>query len=222
MTAVLDFQSLSSPSHIFAWCGARFAGTGVDTLFALDRQLGNIVRTTEQPIVGQMRLTWWYEALEKLDHAPPPAQPLLRALAGLISEGRVAGRDLATMTEGWEVLLDRERTAADTLTQFAHLRGATLFRAATALLGEDDPQVAQAGALWAFADLAANVSQEAIRDQATAAALDLADTVFGARWRGARPIGALALDAYMAAAGRGFANGPRRAARTVRFRMIGR
>ncbi|WP_177171477.1 squalene/phytoene synthase family protein [Sphingomonas palmae] len=215
-------QSLSSPSRVFAWCGARFVGTGVDTLFALDRQLGNIVRTTEQPIVGQMRLTWWYEALEKLDHAPPPAQPLLQALAGHIGKGRVAGRDLAMMTEGWEALLDHERANADMLTQFAHLRGATLFRAAAALLGEDDPQVAQAGALWAFADLAANVSQDAIRQQAITAALDLADPVFRARWHGARPFGALAVDAYMAAAGRGVADGPRRAARVVQFRMIGR
>lgn len=215
-------QSLSSPSRVFAWCGAPYAGTGVEMLFALDRQLGDIVRTTEQPIVGQMRLTWWYEALERLDAGPAPAQPLLRELAGTIGEGPISGRALAMMTEGWEILLDPDRDDAGSLARFAHLRGATLFRAAASLLGQDDPAIEQAGALWAYADLAANVSVSALRARASEAALDLAGPVFAKRWRRAHPLGAVALDASMAMAGWGTADGPRRAARAVRFRMIGR
>lgn len=191
-------------------------------LFALDRQLGGIVRTTEQPIVGQMRLTWWYEALEQLDAGSAPAQPLLRELAGTIGEGPISGRALAMMTEGWEILLDPDRDDAVSLARFAHLRGATLFRAAASLLGQDDPAIEPAGALWAYADLAANVSVSALRARASEAALGLAESVFAKRWRRARPLGAVALDASMAMAGRGTPDGPRRAARTARFRMIGR
>lgn len=215
-------QSLSSPSRIFAWCGARYAGTGVDTLFALDRQLGDIVRTTEQPIVGQMRLTWWYETLERLDTGPAPAQPLLQELAGTIGDGRISGRALATMTEGWEILLDPDRDDAGSLERFAQLRGATLFRAAATLAGQDDSAVESAGTLWAYADLAANVSVSAICARASEAALNLAEPVFARRWLDARPLGAVALDASMAMMGRGTADGPRRAARAARFRMIGR
>lgn len=215
-------HSLSSPSRIFAWCGAPYAGSSIKTLFALDRQLGDIVRTTEQPIVGQMRLTWWNEAIERLDTGPAPAQPLLQELAGTIGEGRISGRALATMTEGWEILLDPDRDDAGSLTRFAQLRGATLFRAAASIIGQDDPAVEQAGALWAYADLAANVSVAATCARASEAALNLAERVFAHRWRHARPLGAVALDAYMAMAGRGIADGPRRAARAAQFRMIGR
>ena len=54
---------------------------GVAALFSLDDTLGQILRTTREPLVGQMRLTWWHEALRALDGAPPPAQPVLQALA---------------------------------------------------------------------------------------------------------------------------------------------
>ncbi len=35
-------QMLSRPATVFAWCAARYQDSGVETLFALDRQLGDI------------------------------------------------------------------------------------------------------------------------------------------------------------------------------------
>ncbi|MCZ3214799.1 hypothetical protein NYZ43_19955, partial [Acinetobacter baumannii] len=34
-------------------------------LFDLDDRLAGIVRTTREPMVGQMRLVWWHDALER-------------------------------------------------------------------------------------------------------------------------------------------------------------
>ena len=50
-------------------------------LFGLDDALASILRTTREPMVGQMRLTWWYNALTAIDAGPPPAEPVLQALA---------------------------------------------------------------------------------------------------------------------------------------------
>ena len=215
-------QMPSRPATVFAWGAARYQDSGVETLFALDRQLGDIVRTTEQPIIGQMRLTWWYEALAKLDTEPAPAQPLLAEVARHVITAGVTGRSLATMSEGWEVLLDDERGDPASLIQFARLRGGTLFGALGALLNEEQPALEEAGTLWALADLAVNVSRPGLSETARAAALTLAEQVFARPWSRARVLGALALDARAAMLGRGVADGPRRAAMVARFRMIGR
>ena len=58
--------------------GARPA---VEALWRLDVAFAAILATGTQPIVSQMRLAWWREALERLDSAPPPAEPVLQALA---------------------------------------------------------------------------------------------------------------------------------------------
>ena len=220
--AVNEMRSLSSPEQVFAWCGAAMQTSGTDTLFALDRQLGDIVRTTVQPLVGQMRLTWWYEALGALDTRPPPAQPLLADLAARILPRGVSGGVLASMSEGWEVLLDDERCDVASLTAFARLRGGGLFVAAGALLGSSGPMLERAGMMWALADLASNVSREALRTQARAAAIALGEEVFARRWSQARVLGALALDARAAMLGQGEGDGPRRAASVARFRLLGR
>jgi len=196
--------------------------TGVDALFALDRQLGDIVRTTVQPIVGQMRLTWWYEALRALDSAPPPAQPLLTELAIRVSPIGVTGSALARMSEGWEILLDDERSDDASIAEFARLRGGGLFASAGCLLGATSDMLEQAGTIWALADLATNVSRDALRAQARGTAIALSEQVFARRWDDARTLGALALDARAAMLGQGAAGGPRRAAAVARFRLLGR
>ncbi|MEG3156086.1 squalene/phytoene synthase family protein, partial [Sphingomonas sp. RB1R13] len=57
------------------------ARDGFAALLDLDHQLASILQSTTEPMIGQMRLTWWYEALEKLDREPAPAHPVLQRLA---------------------------------------------------------------------------------------------------------------------------------------------
>ncbi|KQN32858.1 squalene/phytoene synthase family protein [Sphingomonas sp. Leaf38] len=164
-------------------------------LFALDDTLGAIVRSTREPIVGQMRLTWWYEALRKLDEAPPPPEPILRALyADVISAG-VSGADLAAMTDGWEILLEPVLDEA-AIDRFAVARGGRLFVAAGRLLSVDDPRIEAAGRIWALADLSSRLSNPIARTVARDAAARLFDRMSGGRWpKQARVLGAMALTA---------------------------
>lgn len=196
--------------------------SGADALFALDRQFGDIVRTTVQPIVGQMRLTWWYEAVQALEVAPPPAQPLLADLAARVLPAGVTARALASMSEGWEVLLDDERCDAASLEEYARLRGGHLFAAAGRLMRAEAAEIERAGMTWALADLATHVTRAAVRDLARDIALSLSERTFARRWSDARVLGALALDARAAMLGQAVANGPRRAAAAARFRLLGR
>ncbi|RZM37470.1 MAG: hypothetical protein EOP67_01085 [Sphingomonas sp.] len=74
----------------------------IETLFALDSRLAGIVRATREPMVGQMRLTWWHEALTKLDREPAPAEPLLRDVQRHLLPAGVSGarRQRATQARG--------------------------------------------------------------------------------------------------------------------------
>jgi phytoene synthase len=162
-------------------------------LLALDDQLGQILRTTREPMVGQMRLTWWHEALTKLDTAPPPAEPVLRALATHVLPHGVSGALLAGMIDAWDLLLDADTPDDATLEGYA-LRGVILFGAIGTLLGAQpgDP-VAPAGRGWALADLARHVGDDAVASLAAALAEPALAAATKGRWSAtARALGALA------------------------------
>lgn len=91
----------------------------IETLFALDARLAGIVRATREPMVGQMRLTWWHEALTKLDGAPAPAEPLLRDVQQHLLPAGVSGARLAGMIDGWEELIVADALGAETLDRHA-------------------------------------------------------------------------------------------------------
>ncbi|QNA86828.1 squalene/phytoene synthase family protein [Sphingomonas sp. So64.6b] len=166
---------------------------GVTALFALDDTLAAILRTTREPLVGQMRLTWWHEALSKLDKEGAPAEPVLQALAAEVIPRGVPGARLAEMIDAWEVLLDPDTPDDATLERYA-TRGVILFAAAGTLLGTapGDP-IAPAGRGWALADLARNVADKDVAASALRLAAGPLAAATATRWsRAGRTLGALA------------------------------
>lgn len=123
-------------------------------LWRLDEQLGQIVASTTTPAVGQMRLTWWHNALETLTLRSAPAEPLLQDIA---AEPRIEPVALLRLIDGWEALLDSLPLAPEQIALHAEARGGPLFEAAAATLGRRAP-VGIAGQLWALTDLAYRIS----------------------------------------------------------------
>lgn len=197
-------------------------------LFALDERLGGIVRLTTEPMIGLVRLAWWREALERLDHAPAPAEPLLRALAADVLPHGVTGAELSEIEDGWAALLGGEPDG-EALDSHARERGGRLFLLAARLLatllpGPDAGPIAAAGAGWALADLAQRHTSPPVRAEARArarAALAAAPR----RWPSAlRPLGTLAALAKLDAGQDGprAQGSPRRVARMLAMRLFGR
>lgn len=187
--------AVSNPERALALSYAPApARAGLAALFALDDQLADVVRTTRDPMVGQLRLTWWFEALEALDVDAPPAQPVLTALACSVLRGGVTGAELAQLVEGWEALLDRDALTPERIADHAGHRGARLFTAAARVLGagQGDP-VAAAGRGWALADLWRHLSDPGERASVRAIALPALTEATAGRWsRAGRALGALA------------------------------
>ena len=190
----------------------------LSALLALDAALGDVVRSTTQPALGQIRLAWWREQLVKLDAAAPPAMPVLEALAAHVLPRSVTGAELSGIVDGWDVLIEEETLDDAALDRFGEERGGRLFAVAAKVLGGDTSLAGRLGQGWALFDLA--------RHQSDAATAARADALAGAALAGslggvARPLGMLALAARLELAGVPH-GGPRRAARLMWFGLAGR
>lgn len=191
MTSLLqpppDPEIALSISYAPATCRA-----GLTALWALDAQFATTLRQAKDPMVARLRLTWWYEALGRLDTAPPPAQPLLAALAETVLPHGVSGRALAAMTDGWEALLAPDPLGDEALADYARGRGA-LFALAGDLLGAGGDPLVAAGQGWALVDLAAHVRDPDTARRARALAAPLLGEALAQCWcRQGRSLGALA------------------------------
>lgn len=151
-----------------AWSGPKVRGP-LSTALQLDRRLAGIVSRTREPMLGQMRLAWWREALNRPLADRPRGDVVLDAI-GRDWAGREAA--LVQMVDGWEVLLTEERLENVKISEFAALRSAFFL----ALDGDLSPaamaRVAAAGLRWATADAACAVSDDNERAALVAAGLE--------------------------------------------------
>ncbi len=198
------------------------------TLWRLDATLGGLLAGGSQPMVTQIKLAWWREALQALDRAPPPAEPLLQAVARALLPAELGGATLAAMTEGWEILLTAEEVREEDLAAYARQRGGLLFRCSASLLGRPSgPEVERAGEAWALVDLARRSAAAEEAERALEAARLRLDGLFARRWPTAlRPLGMLAAlarrDAGRAIGGLERQGAPARMLAMARHRLTGK
>jgi phytoene synthase len=175
----------------------------VEALWRLDATLGAVLATGTDPMISRIRLAWWREALEKLDRAPAPAEPVLQALAIHVLPAGVTGAELAAMEEGWAAIVPGEVLTGEALGTYATARGGRLFALSARLLAGEAVAAGEGGRLWALVDLARHITDKSERQAVLAAA---GSAVRPGRWpKRLRPIGMLA-----ALARRDLARGPER------------
>ncbi|TPG22716.1 hypothetical protein EAH87_02660 [Sphingomonas koreensis] len=214
-------DSPANPERALALSYVVRGRPAAEAIFALDDRLAAILRRTSDPLVGQMRLTWWHEALIALDGAPPSAEPALEALARDVLPLGVAGRELAAIVDGWEAALE-DPIGEETLTRYAG-RGRAVFEAVGRVIGADDAPIGAAGEGWALADFAGHVRDPAVAAAAAAMATALLDAALAGRWsRPGRALGAMAHLARLDLRGVRQTGTPRRIARMLRHRLTGR
>jgi phytoene synthase len=110
--------------------------------------LGEVVASSTQPALGEIRLAWWRDALERLDTSVTPPEPRLQAVASELLPRGVSGAEVARIAEGWAALFDEVRDPGA-----IGARGEALFAVGATLLGSDDPQLARAGRYFAISDV---------------------------------------------------------------------
>ncbi|QPQ55736.1 squalene/phytoene synthase family protein [Allosphingosinicella flava] len=195
----------------------------VRALWTLDAALGAALTTGREPAIRQIKLAWWREALERLDTAPAPAEPVLQALETHVLPRGVAGGALAGLEEGWRMLLAGNLDGA-ALDIYAAERGGLLFRLTAQLLAASSP-APNWGEGWALADLARNASDPGERNAALIAAWERLRDKGTSMPRAIRPLTMLAkLARRDASCGLPFEpqGAPRRMAAMLAHRLTGR
>lgn len=156
-----------------------------DALFGIDDALAEVVVSATQPALAAVKLAWWREALERLDTAPPPAEPHLQAAVAELLPRGISGVELAQLEDGWLTLVEEQPDR-----QRVRLRGERLFTLAARLLGEEGDQ----GGLWAEVDVARRLrrpmptaseplsSPRRLRPLTTLTALANRDVARGPQW----------------------------------------
>lgn len=150
-----------------AWSAPKVRGP-LTTALQLDRRLARIVARTTEPMLGQMRLAWWREALAKPVADRPRGDRVLDAI-GTHWAGQESA--LVAMIDGWEVLVTATSLGPAEIDSFAAGRGAFFGALHSDNASADAARAALAGYRWALADAAAGVSDAGERAALVAAAL---------------------------------------------------
>lgn len=145
------------------------ARPGLIALFALDCELAQLVASTTEPMLGEIRLAWWRERLEELDAGKAPAQPLLAALRDHALP-TLRGADLAGLEDRWLALIGSEDVPP------AHIEGGgLLFALAARLLGGDEATGHALGRAWVLGEASPARVPAPLRPLAGLAALSARD-----------------------------------------------
>lgn len=107
------------------------------TLFAFLETLRDIPERTTDPLMGEIRLRWWYEAIDEIrEERPVRYHPLIEAIKAMIERYSLPAGTFHDMIEGQMPLLDKgPLTVRDALGVVDRGEG-NLFRLAAQALGE--------------------------------------------------------------------------------------
>jgi phytoene synthase len=172
------------------WLACLYAAAparpGLVALLALDAELAQLVATTTEPLLGEIRLAWWRDRLCELDTQPAPAQPLLQALQARVLP-RLSGADLAGLEDGWLARLGGD----------AGNGTAQLFTLAARLLGGDPEEGDYLGQLLAAGERSPNPTSVLLRPLRALVELAARDAARAAAGQPPEPRGSLARQALM-------------------------
>lgn len=133
-------------------------------LFAFDNRLAEVIRSTSEPLIGQIRLTWWRDTLSKPESERPEGEPLI-ALFNILERNGHSSASLLTMIDGWEILLEDFPWDDRQFETYASGRGTGYFGFG---LNQNhlSEELADISKIWALWDLAQHCSDQSTRDQA--------------------------------------------------------
>jgi phytoene synthase len=119
-------------------------------LLRLDDRLANIVANVTEPLIGQMKLAWWRDAINAAAGERPKGEPLLSGLFAL--DDPMVNDAAVRLVDAWEILIVEHPWSALSISRFATERGQAVFDAYSSLTDKGGPSKLLA-AQWARDDL---------------------------------------------------------------------
>lgn len=143
-----DLDALVRRVDLDRWLASRFiadrqARADVIALYAFDHELSRVARVTSQPLVGEMRLTWWSEAIAEIyDGKPVRKHPVLLALSEAVARHTL-------LREPLDAIIDARLPEIDGGDPDERAIALNTMRLAARILGSPDANVAAAAFAWA-------------------------------------------------------------------------
>jgi 15-cis-phytoene synthase len=119
-------------------------------LLRFDTRFASVVGRASEPMIGQMKLAWWRDALLRPSGSRPKGEPLLSELGEF--GGRIPVSAVERLLSAWEILLAADQWSSKTINEFADLRGSAIFKTYADMVAAPC-DVSSLGAAWAVDDL---------------------------------------------------------------------
>ncbi len=144
------------------WLASRFvadaaARADVVALYALNIELARIAEQVREPLMGEIRLTWWREAIEEIFAGVPPRRhPVVAGLAQAIARRALPPAPFEAMVEARFADLETDPFAdLDAIERYLDAAAGAPMALSCAVLGAADaPVVTPAARAWGLAGLA--------------------------------------------------------------------
>lgn len=109
-------------------------------LYAFNLEIAGVRESVSEPLVGQMRLKWWYDALDAIVAGAPPKHPVAAPLSEAVRRYSLPRADLETLIEARSDDLEAEQPATlSELEAYAEYSTAPLLRMVLTILGGGGP-----------------------------------------------------------------------------------
>ncbi len=170
----------------------------LELLLIHDVRLAGIVSNGKEPLIGQIRLAWWRDAIAKPAAQRPLGEPLLAQLTALDGTpvGGKAQAAMLQLVDAWGVLLAHEIWTTDVLQSYALAKAKAVFFGFADVAGSNNLgaiSIGKAGEYWALASLLQHC-QTALQYDAVTAALAAPHPKYTLSWA-MRPLSILAFAA---------------------------
>jgi len=166
-TPAEDLNALIARVDPDRWLSSRFivdptARDDVVALYAYDHELARAPRIASNPLLGEVRLTWWREVLDEIfEGRPVRRHPTAQALAVAVERRSLPRAPLEAMIDARYREADPAPLDAHEALAWAQSSGGEAAALALAVLDPGSPRDAAmaAGAAWALARRAADEPQ---------------------------------------------------------------
>jgi 15-cis-phytoene synthase len=119
-------------------------------ILKFDNRIADIVGRSTEPMIAQMKIAWWYDAIGRQADMRPAGEPILQELGTLDADGLTVA--LQQILDAWGLLLSEDDWLPETLQSFAEVRSDAVFGSYARWVGDNLDCIAL-GQQWALADL---------------------------------------------------------------------
>lgn len=126
-------EDLTPPARL----AVAYAPLKIRPAFALmllfDARMASLVANANEPLIGQMKLAWWRDALSADVGNRPKGEPYLSSLFAM--DDPTVTAVAIDLVDAWEYLVVEENWSAPTIHKFATARGVAIFDTYAQMVG---------------------------------------------------------------------------------------